>query len=291
MIGRVGMVAALLGATGLGAIAGQGIAADEVKTTTMEGYRIAYREAGEGPPVILIHGLAASSAYWKETIGPLSASHHVYAIDLLGFGDSEKPSVDYTIEGYVEQIAAFMQKRGIERADLVGHSLGGTIAALFAAEYPWKVGRLALVDMGGLTPGSIGWLARLSGLPVVGDLLMSLRTRGMVRRVLRTKVFLNPDLATDEAIDPVMQASGRAYGRLFRDIRCADIRPALKRLRVPTLVVWGAKDALFPPVAGREAASLIEGARFIEIPAAAHIPQLENPKSFNAALLDFLSGP
>lgn len=291
MRSRLEIVASVMAAAAcLGASAGGAQGGAEVKTSTVGGYRVAYREAGEGPPVLLIHGLAASSVYWKETMEALARSHHVYALDLVGFGDSDQPRVDYSIEGHVEQIAGFMMAQNIQQADLVGHSLGGTVAALFAAEYPWKVRRLVLMDPGGLAPGRVGWIGRLSGTPVLGNLLMAFRTRALVRHVMRTRIFIHPDLATDDVVEPVMKASGRAYGMLFREVRAADIRPALRRLDVPTLVLWGEGDTLFPPSAGEEAARMIRNGRYVGIPDAGHIPQVENPAAVNRALSEFLNG-
>lgn len=118
----------------------------ELSHRIIHGYRRAYRMAGEGPAVLLIHGIGDSSATWAELIPELARHHTVIAPDLLGHGDSDKPRGDYSVAGYANGIRDLLGVLGIERATLVGHSLGGGVAMQFAYQYPERTDRLILVS-------------------------------------------------------------------------------------------------------------------------------------------------
>src|SRR5690349_20883321 len=117
------------------------------------GQKIHFLEAGSGAPVILLHGLADDASIWSETIPALAASFRVLSIDQLGFGESDKPPIRYRVQTLVEFLDGFYKAVGLERATLVGNSLGGWVAAAFALAHPGKVDRLVLVDAAGLASG------------------------------------------------------------------------------------------------------------------------------------------
>jgi 2-hydroxy-6-oxonona-2,4-dienedioate hydrolase len=126
--------------------------APEPKTMTVFGQKISYFEAGSGPAVILLHGLGGNKTMWRTTLSDLSQSFHVYAIDQIGFGASDKPLLNYRVATLVDFLEEFMMKAGIEKASLVGNSLGGWVAASFSLAHPDRAERLVLIDTAGYFP-------------------------------------------------------------------------------------------------------------------------------------------
>src|SRR3569832_2045523 len=128
------------------------INAQTSKEVLVIGQKIHYVEAGTGPTVILLHGLGGSSVVWNFNIGPLAEKYHVVVPDQIGFGKSDKPLVNYRIRTYVDFLDQFCKQLMIERATLVGNSMGGWIAAMFTASFPDRVDKLVLVDAAGYAP-------------------------------------------------------------------------------------------------------------------------------------------
>src|SRR5215210_2501276 len=141
----------LLVSINLTALASQ-INAPVAKETLVFGQKIRYLEAGSGPTVILLHGLGGSSQAWQFNIAPLAEKFHVFVPDQIGFGKSDKPLVDYRIRTYVDFLDQFCKQLKIERASLVGGSMGGWVAVLFTASFPDRVDKLVLADPGGYAP-------------------------------------------------------------------------------------------------------------------------------------------
>jgi len=141
-------VALLLTSVAPSAQAQAGSPAD--KAVEVFGQKIRYHEAGQGPSLIFLHGLGSDSGIWAPNIGAASERYHVYALDQIGFGDSDKPLIDYKIQTFVEFLQGFMQALAIPKASLVGNSLGGWIAADFAVQHPDMVDKLVLVDAAGM---------------------------------------------------------------------------------------------------------------------------------------------
>ncbi len=252
------------------------------------GQNIRYYEAGQGPNLIFIHGLGGEAANWAANIVPVSARYHVYALDQIGFGHSDKPLIDYRIETFVEFLQAFMQELNIPKATLVGNSLGGWIAVDFAARHPETVEGLVLVDAAGLRAEGGGGEPRL-------DLNPS-SLAGM-RRILEFIVF-NKQLVTDELARQAFEnhlKSGDGYtiqrilAGLFTTHQFEDDK--LRSIRTPTLVLWGRDDALTPLSIGERYQKGIPGAKLVVLDQCGHIPQIEKPVEFNAALLNFLAQP
>ena len=167
------------------------------KEVLVFGQKIHYVEAGSGPTVILLHGLGGSTQVWNFNIGPLAEKYHVVVPDQIGFGKSDKPLVNYRIRTYVDFLDQFCKQLKIERATLVGNSMGGWIAAMFTASFPDRVDKLVLVDAAGYTPPKDFDMRTLFGLNPT--------TRAEMK-VLVSKVFYNKAFQTDPAIDQAMAA-------------------------------------------------------------------------------------
>lgn len=257
------------------------------KEVVVFGQKIQYVEAGTGPTVILLHGLGGSSQVWNFNIGPLAEKFHVVVPDQIGFGKSDKPLVNYRIRTYVDFLDQFCKQLKIERATLVGNSMGGWIAAMFTASFPDRVDKLVLVDAAGYTPPKDFDMRTLFGLnPTTRE--------GM--KVLVAKVFYNKAFQTDAGIEQAMAvrlAAGDGY--TINSITESIIRgedfldDVVKTIKRPTLIVWGRQDGLVSLAEGERFNKDIAGSKMIVIDQCGHVPNVEKPGEFNAALLKFLS--
>ena len=262
-----------------------------------------YRTAGSGPAVVLIHGMVNSSRHWREVALPLARSGFtVIAPDLIGHGDSATPRGDYSLGAHAAVIRDLLAVIGIERATIVGHSLGGGIAMQFFYQFPQRTERLILVSSGGLghevstmlrsaaVPGAAGllWLAAsprlLGALARAGE---RLRARGIKKAVYLAAIV--------RALRPLERRDARiAFLHTLRSV--IDVRgqrvSARDRLylldAMPTLIVWGERDHTIPLEHGRAAHEVLPGSRFETLPRAAHFPHLEDPAGLAEVMLDFL---
>ena len=257
------------------------------KETTIFGQKIHYVEAGSGPNVILLHGLGGSTQAWQFNIGPLAEKFHVYVPDQIGFGKSDKPLVNYRIRTYVDFLDQFCKQMKIERATLVGNSMGGWIAAAFTAAFPDRVDKLVLVDAAGYAPPK--------DLDTRVLFALNPTTReGM--KLLTAKVFYNKAFQTDAAIDMAIAARLAAGdGFTIKMITESIIRgedfldDTVKTIKRPTLIVWGREDGLVPLAEGERFHKDIAGSKLVVFDQCAHVPNLEKPGEFNAAVIKFLS--
>jgi 2-hydroxy-6-oxonona-2,4-dienedioate hydrolase len=305
-LARVGLLAALFVAAGCArlaaaqsaaiaapftpATAARGVSAQAAdKEVTVFGQKIHYVEAGSGPVVVLLHGLGGNSANWAFNVPALAQKYRVVVPDQLGFGRSDKPLINYRVGTYADFLDKFLDELKIEKASLVGNSMGGWIAALYAVERPARVERLVLVDAAGFRPPKEFDLAALSGL--------NPSTRAGMKS-LAGMVFSNPLLKTDAAVDLMLAqrlSAGDGYTiqslveSIYRGEDMLDGR--LSAVKQPTLLIWGREDGLTPLAReGERFRKEIAGARLVVFEACGHVPQVEKAAEFNAAVLAFLSG-
>jgi pimeloyl-ACP methyl ester carboxylesterase len=269
----------------------------------LHGRRAVYRVAGEGPAVVLIHGMLNSSSHWHEVARRLAPEHTVVAPDLIGHGDSAAPRGDYSLGAHAASIRDLLTAIGIERATFVGHSLGGGVAMQFFYQFPERVERLALVSSGGLGH-EVGPALRTAALPgtsallsltIHPRLLAAIRTLGtrMRERGMHSGAYLQ---AIARALRPLQNAGAReAFLQTLRSV--IDVRgqrvSATDRLylleAIPMLIVWGERDHTIPIEHGRAAHRAIPRSMFRTLPAAAHFPNLEDPDGLADALLEFIA--
>ena len=263
------------------------INAQTPKEITIYGQKIHYIEAGSGSTnVILLHGLGGSSQVWQFNIGPLAEKYHVFVPDQIGFGKSDKPLVNYRIRTYVDFLDQFYKQLKIERATLVGNSMGGWIAAIYAATYPERVDKLVLADAGGYAPPK--------DFDTRAFFALNPTTReGM--KVLSAKVFYNKAFLSDAAIDQAMAARLAAGdGFTIKSITESIIRgedfldDIVKKIKQPTLIVWGREDGLIPLSEGERFHKDITGSSLIVFDQCGHVPNIEKAGEFNAAVIKFL---
>ena len=268
----------------------------------LHGHRVIYRIAGDGPPVVLIHGMVNSSKHWEQVALRLADRHTVVAPDLLGHGDSAAVRGDYSLGAHSCSIRDLLTTIGIDRATVVGHSLGGGIAMQFFYQFPQRVERLALISSGGLGR-DVSPMLRGAALPGAAAgiwLVANRRVRSALERAgeqLRARgsrrgVYMQ---ALARAMRPLQDAAARhAFLQTLRSV--IDVRgqhvSAIDRLyllgELPTLIVWGERDNTIPMAHGLAAHELIPNSRFVTLPKAAHFPNLEDPEGLADALLDWL---
>jgi pimeloyl-ACP methyl ester carboxylesterase len=266
----------------------------------LHGHRVIYRIAGSGPPVVLIHGMVNSSRHWESVALRLADQYTVIAPDLIGHGDSATPRGDYSLGAHAASIRDLLAAIGIERATIVGHSLGGGVAMQFFYQFPQRTERLVLVSSGGLGH-EVSPLLRAAALPGATVLLALATRRGVVAALLhaserlrerRSGTYLR---AIARALQPLERPDAReAFLQTLRSV--IDVRgqrvSARDRLyllsAMPTLIIWGARDNTIPPSHGRHTHEAVPGSRFEILPRAAHFPNLEDPEGLAAVLRDFL---
>jgi 3-oxoadipate enol-lactonase len=223
-------------------------------------------QVGAGPDLVLLHGLAGSSAWWERNIPALSAEFRVTAIDLPGFGSSH-PDSRLILEELPSKVAAFLGEMGIERAHVMGHSMGGLVAGGLAADHPERVDRLVLVDAGFLSLDPT-WRHRVTGL-------------------LRTLPWTAPSIVPVLTRD-LLRSGPIRMARATADLLRQDWRHKLPAIAAPTLVVWGEHDRVCNPRIGEQIAATVPGARLVVIGGAGHNPMWERQPEFDRDVLEFL---
>jgi 2-hydroxy-6-oxonona-2,4-dienedioate hydrolase len=255
---------------------------------TIYGAKIHYVESGVGPAVVLLHGLGGNTTHWAYNIAALAQKYRVIVPDQIGFGKSDKPLINYRIGTYVDFLDAFLKELRIERASLVGNSLGGWVAAAYSVAHADKVDRLVLVDAAGLTPAQDFDMA----------LLMKLNpsTREGMKELV-SKVFYNKLIFMSDAfIDASMAARINAGdGYTIRSVTESILRredfldKQLSAIKAPTLIIWGREDGVLPLADGERFDKGIPNSELVVFDQCGHGPQLEKATEFNTALLKFLA--
>jgi pimeloyl-ACP methyl ester carboxylesterase len=275
----------------------------EAQQVELHGHRMIFRTAGEGPPVVLIHGMVNSSRHWQEVALRLADQYTVIAPDLIGHGDSAAVRGDYSLGAHAASVRDLLAAIGVDRATIVGHSLGGGVAMQFFYQFPQRTERLVLVSSGGLgrevslllrgaaLPGAAGllWVAAhprlLEALSQGGE---RLRARGVSKGIYMQAIA--------RALGPLREPGARkAFLQTLRSVIDAKGQRVSARDRLylldgfPTLIVWGGRDNTIPLDHGRLAHEAAPGSRFEILERAAHFPHLEDPEGLAEVLMAFLA--
>jgi pimeloyl-ACP methyl ester carboxylesterase len=264
---------------------------------------VVYRIAGDGPPVVLVHGMLNSSSHWQSVALDLASEYTVIAPDLIGHGDSAAPRGDYSLGAHAASIRDLLTALGVERATLVGHSLGGGVAMQFFYQFPARVERLVLVSSGGLghevspvlRTAALPGMSKVLSLAAHPRLLSTLwGTGSRLRRVgVRQGAYVQ---AVARALRPLERPQAReAFLQTLRAV--IDVRgqrvSATDRLylleSMPTMIVWGERDNTIPLQHGRNTHEAVPHSRFRTLPSAAHFPHLEGPDALVRVLREFLA--
>jgi pimeloyl-ACP methyl ester carboxylesterase len=260
-----------------------------LRHAVVDGRRVAYREAGTGPALLLLHGVGSGSASWTPQLASLASARRVIAWDAPGYGESDPlsgaapPAADYAqaAQGLADALR-------LDRFELLGHSLGAIMAAALCRRQPTRVLRLVLSDpaagYGTLPPAERA--ARIA--PRLAD-MEALGPEGLAAK--RARNLLSP-AASPDAVEHVRAVMSRlrpaGYAQACRLLAQADIFADAVEIRVPTLVLCGSADTITPEAGCREIAASIAGARYETLPGVGHASNIENPAQFDAALLRFL---
>jgi pimeloyl-ACP methyl ester carboxylesterase len=269
----------------------------------LHGHRVRFNIAGEGPPIVLIHGVAGRAAQWDQTMVQLAEKHTVIAPDLLGHGESAKPRGDYSLGAFASGIRDLLIGLDVEGASVVGHSLGGGIAMQFAYQFPERCQRLVLVSSGGLGQDVHPALraATLPGSEIVLPLIAHeklLEIVGLVPRALgKIGLRTGPDIAEmARGYASLSNAEGRSA--FIHTVR-AVIDPTGQRVdasdrlylasKMPTLIVWGERDRIIPVAHAEPAHKGMPGSRLELFEDSGHFPHLDDPLRFARTLAQFFA--
>ena len=275
----------------------------EKQDVEIDGMPIRYLAAGEGPPMVLLHGAGDNALDWRWVMPTLAASHRVYAPDMPGSPDSARPAADYSPAFFERFVTAFVDALDIGRATFVGNSLGGLIALQLALSEPERAGALVLVDSAGLGR-AVNPAFTSVNVPGLGEAAIPLgRTpagadqRAWVRAML---LFARPGRVPREWLREQRRlALSPGYLEAHLTALRSQVSPGGQRevlvdqlsfLKMPTLVVWGTRDRVFPKSQAREAVSRLREGSLALIPDCGHMPHLECPDRFLAALDEFICG-
>lgn len=233
------------------------------------GRLVGYKVAGEGEPLVLVHGLSGFTRWWDRNMPALTKRYRVYLVDLPGFGAMRRLRRQFVLTEAASWLSAWMEAVGLERVHLVGHSMGGYISIKLAAERPETVDHLVLVAPAGV-PAERSMLGHLVPL--------ALAARYATLRFL-------PLLAYD-----ALRMGPITLWRAARDLLAEDVREDLRKIEAPSLLVWGEDDPLIPPSVGNLLREEIAHSRLLVLEGAGHVPMFDRPEEFDDALLAFLAG-
>jgi pimeloyl-ACP methyl ester carboxylesterase len=239
----------------------------EMKSIEVEGRQVQYKVVGEGEPIILVHGLSASSLWWKRNIPALSQQYRLYIVDLPGFGSLGYARHRFVLKHAAAWLLKWMEGVGLQRSHFIGHSMGGYICLWIAAHHPEKVSSLVLVS------------------PAVSP-----RAHAVVEYLVPLVVsvrYLTPAFFPILAYD-ALRAGPLTIIRAASELLTVDVREELQMLTMPTLLVWGEHDTLVPLSIGYLVRDAMKHARFLLLKRAGHVSMFDQYQQFNAAVLEFL---
>jgi pimeloyl-ACP methyl ester carboxylesterase len=275
---------------------------EHLRQTEIEGRRVNYVDVGSGggPPIVLVHGISGNWQNWLENIPRLARERRVVALDLPGFGESEDTAGPPTMSGLGRVVEELCEQLDLGRIALVGNSMGGFIAAETAIAFPQRVERLVLVSSAGITTSELrrepvmawGRAVTMGGARSAAEVRMAI-LRPRLRHLIFSLIMRHPSRIAPDILFEISRGAGRdAFMPTLRAILDYDFRERLPEIRCPTLIVWGAKDAIVPRDDAYEYERLIPGTQpVVMMEDTGHVPMIERPRTFNAKLLEFLAGP
>lgn len=256
---------------------------------TIRGLRTAFFDAGTGPAIVFLHGLAGNATHWIHIAPHFADRFRVVGLDLPGCGETEEPRDGYSLHGYGEHVRALMDLLGIERATLVGHSMGGMASTDFALTHPDRVDRIMLVNPAGFHP--LPRILRLGGELVLREGLLN-RVLPSVWRGILHNVFCEPSEHTEAFMKMVRETYrdedvwmiSRVMAGLRKDLLHRNFMAMLHTMDVPTWLIWGDKDRLVPARVFHDAARRLPHVTAEEVARCGHMPIIEKPHTVVAFL-------
>ena len=269
------------------------------QTIQVKGHTIFYIGKGEGEPLLLVHGYGAGFWVWEKQVDILSHSYRVYALDLLGHGFSDRPKIDYTPETYIHFLRDFMDGVGIERATLIGNSMGGGIAWAMAALFPERAKRLILINcvppdvLKQVRNESFRMLAAVKDIPLLSYFVIASRNKNSIKAILKECVsdirLITPEIVIRQyQLSRIRGTTWVLYSTLKNARDTSKMVDYFSRIHHPALLIWGERDLIFPVSVGENLHQAIQGSKLFVIEKSGHIPMWETPEVANQAILDFL---
>lgn len=267
------------------------------RTAQLDVGTVAYTAIGSGPPVIFIHGYGDTLFTWRHQLRDLRNELQLYALDLIGYGYSDQPPIEYTVDTFISCVRQFMDALEIKSATVVGSSLGGAVALCLAKTHPERVDRLVLlgptipgVQPAGRAFGLTFWLTHHGRL---AERFVQPGFRPAVRQALRDAV-VDPSLITNDLVTYYARVARRPG---FRHVYVSTARnwhawaaqgPRFGELKMPVLIIWGEADHVHPIRQGALLRTLIPQAELVRVPQCGHLPHVEQPRRVNALLRQFV---
>lgn len=257
------------------------------KFITLDGNKIRYLESGKGTEtIVLIHGLGASAERWEFVIPEFSKTHRVIVPDLIGFGYSDKPLVDYTTEFFTHFLAGFLDKLRIKKTNIIGSSLGGQITAEFTSNNQEVVENLVLVSPSGIMKHSTPALDAYVMAALYPD---SEGAKNAFQMMAGPRQQVDSKIIEDFVTRMKLPNAKMAFMSTLLGLKNAEIiSKSLMRITIPSLIIWGEDDPVIPIKYADEFVSCIQDCRFYMMDNCGHTPYVDDPRRFTKLVLDFL---
>jgi pimeloyl-ACP methyl ester carboxylesterase len=265
-----------------------------------QGIQINYYQAGQGPPVLLLHGFGACTYTWRHLAPELARDHRIFAIDLKGYGLSDKPGDGkYAVADQADMVAAFIRTLDLHDLVIIGHSMGGgvTLMTYFKVrqDAPARIRKLVLIDSAGY-PQKMPWFIRFARIPVVNSLVTRLLSPRFATYLVLKKCYYDNDKITEEQIDTYayygsLPGAREAVMATAQQIEPDDIEALIgqyKTISIPVLIIWGAEDEVVPVSVGKNFKRDIPDAELVIFPKCGHIPPEEEALKTNQLITRFL---
>jgi len=265
-----------------------------------QGIKINYYEAGQGPPVILLHGFGACTYTWRFLAPELTRDYRVFAIDLKGYGLSDKPDDGkYAMRDQADMVAAFIRTQNLHDLTIIGHSMGGGVTLMtyfkVRADIPARIKKLVLIDSAGY-PQKLPWFIRFARIPLLNAIGSRLLPPRFVTAMVLRKCYYHKDQITDEQIDTYAYYGNLPGARQAVTATAQQIVPEdaqavtarYKTISVPVLIIWGAEDEVVPLKIGKQFKGDIPGSELVILPQCGHIPPEEEAGETNRLITTFL---
>jgi pimeloyl-ACP methyl ester carboxylesterase len=266
----------------------------------IEGKRMNYADtgAGEGPPIVFVHGLSGSWQNWLENLPYFARKRRCIAMDLPGFGCSEVPREKISVSGYARQVDVLCEQLDLGPCIVVGNSMGGFVTAEMAIQHPERVERACLVSAAGISITNLRRRPLLTGARIIGALgaTSAAQTRFMVARprlrwAFTNFVFRHPSRIAPDLLYECARGAGKpGFVDALDALTSYDFRDRLPEIKAPTLIVWGDSDMLVPTEDAHEFERLIPQSRTVILEDTGHVPMLERPTKFNELLDQLVEG-
>jgi len=264
------------------------------RDVTVLGFTLHYLEAGRGAPVVLLHGLGGDGSRWAPNIDPLAKDFHVFALDQIGFGQSDKPLANYHTGMLSEFLVGFLKAVGVQKASLVGNSMGAGVALYTAAKHAQVVDRIVLADGGGFRSPAAGAPAPPTPEALHRRQIQNSVTREETREFFRI-LFHDKSLVTDRLVDDQLQMRLRSAFTITRIQEAGEkgigslTESDVRAVKAPALIVWGKYDELANPAGADRLEKTIPGSKKVIIDNCGHMPQIEKADEFNRLVREFLN--